>query len=594
MTIHKVSEKTDSSRRPLAFSYMRVSDPTQAQHGKKGLDRQGDEVFLPFCERHGLIPNPDKIVDKGLSAYHGKHWRKGSLKVFVDAAREGRIPSGSVLVVEDWDRFSRRKSSISHEMLNELFKCDISLGVVREDVIINRHLLDNDLVLRVRLEVSIENAQEKSAGMSHKLRQVWSLRKKDWDEEGKRFLTKANCPYWCDVGEAEFIPNNQAKIIEKIFRLRAYDGKGGSAIAKILNASGILTATGKTWTQARVSRVLADERVLGRKLWNKDFGQDGEQPEISEDYYPRIISQDLFDAARRATDDANDRRGKLGGGEKRLNIFQGLTFCKCGRTLSIQACKNFKKTKITHYILRCVGKRDGTCTEPAGDMRYDEEALLRAFMGEQWDKWFHRGNDDKEVRDLNNKKLLAEQDLAVADQNVLNCQTNFQSFQSEGEQDKELLRELFKNINNAKMVADSLRRDLNAINSELQRLTSVPSGEEMDLMIYKKSLEFINSIKLDRFNYEARRDFNDWLNTLEIKMIVLDPHSQTVQFGRKISMVYRDKSGNIITDERVGQLMQEHGESLQSAVELVRDLPPYNGFNLVLNGKRLRTSRENR
>ena len=79
-------------------------------------------------------------------------------------------------------------------MLDELFKYDISLGVVREDVIINRDSLDNDLVLRLRLEVSIEYAQEKSAGMSHKLRQVWRLRKKDWDEDGTSFSSFMSFP----------------------------------------------------------------------------------------------------------------------------------------------------------------------------------------------------------------------------------------------------------------------------------------------------------------------------------------------------------------------------------------------------------------
>ena len=592
MTIHKLSGKTDSASRPLAFSYLRVSDPTQAQDGKKGLDRQGDDVFLPFCEHHGLLPNPDKIIDKGLSAYHGKHWRKGSLKVFVDAAREGRIPAGSVLVVEDWDRFSRRKSSVSHEMLNELFKYDISLGVVRENVIINRDLLDNDLVLRVRLEVRIEGAQEKSAEMSRKLKQVWSLRKKDYDQEGKRFLTKANCPCWCDIGEEEFIPNEHAELIERIFKMRAYEGKGGSAIAKILNAEGIPTATGKTWTQARVARILGDERVLGRKLWNKDWKREGKQPEVSEDYYPRIISDDLFKAARRATDEANDRKGRQGGGEKRLNIFQGMSYCRCGKNLSIQACKNYNKTKITHYVLRCLGKRDGTCTQPAGDMKYDEEALLRAFMQERWDKWFHRNTNTTELKDLKKQKLRAEQDLAVANQNVVNCETNFQSFQSAGEQDQEFLRELFKNTKKAKEVADGCRAGLNSINSEIQRLTTVPSGKEMKEIIYQKTLEFINLIKIDNQNYQARKDFNDWINTLEVKMTVLDPHSQMVRFGKQIAAVYRDKSDDIVVDERVGDLMGLIDISLEDAEDVMRSVnDPSSTGAVVINGKRHTTAR---
>ena len=45
----------------IAFSYQRVSNRKQAGEGKKGIARQGEE-FAPFCERHGLTPNPDPIV----------------------------------------------------------------------------------------------------------------------------------------------------------------------------------------------------------------------------------------------------------------------------------------------------------------------------------------------------------------------------------------------------------------------------------------------------------------------------------------------------------------------------------------------------
>ena len=44
----------------IAFSYQRVSTPDQVQG--VGLERQEDK-FLPFCERHGLIPNKDRVID---------------------------------------------------------------------------------------------------------------------------------------------------------------------------------------------------------------------------------------------------------------------------------------------------------------------------------------------------------------------------------------------------------------------------------------------------------------------------------------------------------------------------------------------------
>ena len=83
-----------------AFSYERVSSGAQAKEGRVGLERQADEL-LPFCERHGLTPNPDPIKDEGLSAFHGKHWKSGNLGGSITAAEQGLIQEGSILVVED-------------------------------------------------------------------------------------------------------------------------------------------------------------------------------------------------------------------------------------------------------------------------------------------------------------------------------------------------------------------------------------------------------------------------------------------------------------------------------------------------------------
>ena len=54
----------------IAFSYQRVSSIEQVKG--VGLKRQED-LFEPFCEKHGLVPNKDRLIDKGLSAYHGLH-----------------------------------------------------------------------------------------------------------------------------------------------------------------------------------------------------------------------------------------------------------------------------------------------------------------------------------------------------------------------------------------------------------------------------------------------------------------------------------------------------------------------------------------
>ena len=45
--------------------------------------------------------------DEGLSAFHQKHVTKGALGTFLAAVEAGKVPPGSVLIVEALDRLSR-------------------------------------------------------------------------------------------------------------------------------------------------------------------------------------------------------------------------------------------------------------------------------------------------------------------------------------------------------------------------------------------------------------------------------------------------------------------------------------------------------
>lgn len=58
----------------LAYSYLRVSTIKQGDEGE-GLTRQG-KLIREFCARHNL-KEAGVIRDKGLSAFHRAHRRKG-------------------------------------------------------------------------------------------------------------------------------------------------------------------------------------------------------------------------------------------------------------------------------------------------------------------------------------------------------------------------------------------------------------------------------------------------------------------------------------------------------------------------------------
>ena len=150
--------------------------------------KRQENLFEPFCERHGLIPNKDRVIDQGLSAYHGLHHKKGSLGMFLQARRDGLVPAGSVLVVEEWDRFSRRAASVSERMLHEMWELDLALGVVSQDVIITEQSYNANIGQSVLLKVLQNEANEDSAKKSRRIKAVWRERWERYRETGEKFL----------------------------------------------------------------------------------------------------------------------------------------------------------------------------------------------------------------------------------------------------------------------------------------------------------------------------------------------------------------------------------------------------------------------
>ena len=265
----------------IAFSYQRVSNRKQGGEGKKGIARQGEE-FAPFCERHGLTPNPDPIVDEGLSAFHAKHVKKGNLAGFLKAAEAKKIPWGSVLVVEDWSRFSRRKASHSLQMLHALWTLGCALAWVREDVVITREKFDSDQLLRIKLDLAIEAAHSFSAGLSKTINQVWDLREKEWFESGIKFLSMSSAPDWVRVNsdETDFEENERAEWMREIFQLRK-EGMGAKQIALAMNDLGRTMSEGGSFSEGRVGRILRDRRLIGEKKFKSGRVAKGYFPALS-------------------------------------------------------------------------------------------------------------------------------------------------------------------------------------------------------------------------------------------------------------------------------------------------------------------------
>lgn len=569
MTAQRATAAAASGLPRLGFSYQRVSDPKQTREGRTGLDRQA-EAFIEFCNKHGLTPNSDPLVDRGLSAFHGRHRTKGALGAFIAAAEAGQIPPGSVLVVEDLDRFSRERASHGEELLLALFRKDLALGIVRDDVVVDRALYDDDLGLRVKLLTRRDAAHDSSKKLSGRISDVWKRRQRDWEEHRKPYLGKLSRPGWLTDDGVGFVEiHDSVKLIQRIFRLCADENMGGTQIAELLNKDGIKPGKADAYGPTRILNILHDRRVLGEKQW-----PDGS---ISLDYFPRIIDQKLWDAAQKAIDIRQSNKGRHGRGQVIANLFQGASYCACGQNLSLQTSRN-RQGQSAYSVLRCAGKRKHTCTQPPGDWKYDEEALLLAFMAQRWEKFFDRPADNRQLRALEKRLRETEAILERQQQEAANATKNLADLLKQGVLDAPTAAILNKAAEDASTSAEATQKTLQAVEGEIQQLRLRPSGAKVQRQIKERVQTFMS---IDRYDIKERRKFNNWILGLGVRVTVLDPKLSRFKWDSTDAVIYRDKSVSIYSDETLGDMealgvggRDQRLEDIRSAKKVITSIKP--------------------
>ena len=108
----------------LAYPYLRYSTGRQKEGDS---ERRQGEWFAAVCKREGWqIDRGFILEDRGKSAFHGDHL-KANLGRFLEAVNGGRIPRGSVLLVEELDRLDRRSRKTAMPFIMGILCAGISI-----------------------------------------------------------------------------------------------------------------------------------------------------------------------------------------------------------------------------------------------------------------------------------------------------------------------------------------------------------------------------------------------------------------------------------------------------------------------------------
>ena len=105
------------------YSYRRFSSGRQA-HGHS-LERQTASARAWCIEHKYELDEEFEISDIATSAYTGKNATDGALAAFLLAAKAGKVPGGSILLVESLDRLSRNHLTDAIALLTSIVRAGV-------------------------------------------------------------------------------------------------------------------------------------------------------------------------------------------------------------------------------------------------------------------------------------------------------------------------------------------------------------------------------------------------------------------------------------------------------------------------------------
>lgn len=310
---------------------------------------------------------------------------------------EGRVPQGSVLIVESLDRLTREDIDIALKFFMSILDAKIHIATTSPEYLFKHDDKSNRVTDIVIAVVTLCRGNEESKLKSERVGKAWAdkravavLAHKTAEETKKSAKTDqtaitavkmtASCPAWLRLRDDRTgfdIIEAKANTVRSIFRLAA-DGYGVFRITRKLNADAVPTMgnkpkkTAKQWYESYVIRILNNRAVLGEfQACTRDDNKSIPQGDPIKNYYPPIIGEADFVAARRAID--SRALGFKRTGKNIPNIFGKLIRnARDGSGWLYIPAK--KKAPIPR--LEPVGGRNGT-SKPLS-MRYPQ--LEQAFM----------------------------------------------------------------------------------------------------------------------------------------------------------------------------------------------------------------------
>lgn len=251
---------------------------------------------------------------------------KGDLGVFIEMAKRGEISRGSILAVEDLDRFSRTPPSVAYEAFVELVETGVRILTLSPEILVDQKNM-NEMHVTFPIMTKIQLSHDESLKKSDRLKASWAARRKAAQEGNKKSV--GNYPAWLkskEDGGFEIIPE-KADVVKYIFDLSDKYSVGGHGIVRLVDEMPRFSRAyaDKEWfptTDSSITWLLRNKAVIGiyqpNAMINGKWLPDGEP---IYNFFPAIISEEQFYRVQLGLD-----RRKLhhGPASKESNLFTGM------------------------------------------------------------------------------------------------------------------------------------------------------------------------------------------------------------------------------------------------------------------------------
>ena len=541
--------KLGAMERPLCISYIRFSSISQSDGSS--LERQV-ELSRKYAEEHNLsLDDTLSYRDLGKSAYSGDHVKRGHFGLFLELVRQGKIPTGTVLLVESLDRLSRENVLDAFSQFQTIISEGIKIVTLSDGMEYTKENLSSDFGKLIISLTIMARANEESLRKSDRLRAAFKFKRKNL----ANIKFSANAPKWLKLSDDktyfDIIPD-RVEVVKRIFK-DSFEGIGFVSISRQLNKEQIPPPRSSIgWYPSSVRKILTNRAVIGEYqpcTFNRVTRKPDPEGDPIYDYYPRIIDDDLFNAVQNRLTNGTHIAGRTA---KIVNLFGGITFCGYCHGRMDAATNKYKSGNVTTLV--CDNARRGIkcsyksikCKEVEGAfLSYCKEIDIRNVLRNEGEREQTRLSELKKQLSAKNGELQhIEGQITIISNDLLTITDPLLR--------QHFMTSLTDQLHKRELIGDCI----DPINDEINQITS--SGTDANAKV-NNILELVESFSNSTTDSE-RIQFRSRLRN-EIRQIV------------KKVVVY--PLGKVASDEQIQKVIQKYEEEINSTEEEFKDVIRY-------------------